>query len=150
MLRNNDFRIVFLGIANRDASYLERVLNILSKESPKQVFISLSPYFMKEENLSTYENAEEIDTAMVSRFSGKTNFKVGQSQRIIYERVTGLKLPNINQSILYNFSSEGAFSDMGIPVTLFTPPVEESMKALDQQIKSSERSIDRLHENIKV
>ena len=82
MLRNNDFRIVFLGIANRDASYLERVLNILSKESPKQVFISLSPYLMKEENLSTHENAEEIDTAMVSRFSGKTNFKVSQSQRI--------------------------------------------------------------------
>ena len=150
MLRNNDFRIVFLGIANRDASYLERVLNILSKERPKQVFVSLSPYFMKDENLSTYENAEEIDTAMVSRFRGKTNFKVGQSQRIIYERVTGLKLPNINQSILYNFSSEGAFSDLGIPVTLFTPPVEESMKALDHQIKSSGRSIDRLHKNIKV
>ena len=79
MVRNKDFRIVFLGIVNRDASYLERVLNILSKERPKQVFVSLNPYFMKDESLSTYENAEEIDTAMISRFSGKTNFKVGQS-----------------------------------------------------------------------
>ena len=95
VVRTDDYRIVFQGIMNRQSGYLERVINILSKENPKQIFLSLSPYGL-DEGESTSINVDEIDTAMANRFRGKSHFKVGQSQRIIYEKVTGLKLPNIN------------------------------------------------------
>ena len=35
VVRTEDCRIVFQGIMNRQAGYLERVINILSKENPK-------------------------------------------------------------------------------------------------------------------
>ena len=59
-------------------------------------------------------------------------------------------MPNINQSILYNFSSEGAFSELEIPVTLYTPPVDESVQALNHQINAAESSIEKLHGNIEL
>lgn len=48
---------------------------------------------------------------MFNRFVGKKMFKVGATERIIYEKVAGLKTVNVPQSLLYNFSSEGAYPD---------------------------------------
>ena len=77
VIRTKDCRVVFLGIKNRDASYKERVLDILGKERPSQIFLSLSPFGMAEEGQITYHSAEEIDSAMSNRFKGKSTFKVG-------------------------------------------------------------------------
>ena len=78
----------------------------------------------------TYNEPEEIDSAMFNRYKGKTNFKVGQGERVIYERVAGLKRVNINHSILYNFCSEGAFPQLGLPISLFVPTPEQSVTFL--------------------
>ena len=48
--------------------------------------------------------------------------------------MTGLKKVNISQSILYNFSSEGAFSKLEIPVSLFIPKPQESVGALNSKL----------------
>jgi len=56
---------------------------------------------------------------MIKRLTGRKNtFKVGQNERLIYEKVAGMKSINVLLSILYNFSSEGAFSDIQTPVNL--------------------------------
>ena len=49
---------------------------------------------------------------------------------MVYEKVSGLKRPNINHSLLYNFCSEGAFADKEIPITLFLPNPDTSIEAL--------------------
>ena len=65
-----------------------------------------------------YQSPEEIDDAMFNRFVGKKQFKVGQTERIVYQKVSGMKRPNALLSILYNFSSEGAFTPMQMPIGL--------------------------------
>lgn len=103
---------------NRDAGSMERVLDILYKEKPECVFIyGRQP--QTETDAFEYFDAEEIDNFMYNRFKGKTNFKVGHGERMVYEKVTGLKRAAVNQSILYNFSSEGAFVKNGVPVGLY-------------------------------
>ena len=59
------------------AWHIERAFDILSKERPSQVFLSLSPFGKDGE--TTFDNPDEIDQAMINRFKGKTHFKVGQS-----------------------------------------------------------------------
>ncbi len=53
---------------------------------------------------------------MYERFVGKKLYKVGQTERVVYEKVAGMKRVNVLQSIMYNFSSEGAYSDSEIPL----------------------------------
>lgn len=52
-------------------------------------------------------------------------FKVGQTERLVYERVTGLKRVNSMLSTLYNFCSEGAFSENAKTVSLIGASPEE-------------------------
>jgi hypothetical protein len=66
----------------------------------------------------TFTEPEQIDSAMFNRYQGRKHFKVGQTERVIYQKVSGLRRINVNHSILYNFCSEGAFSNLGVPVTL--------------------------------
>lgn len=68
-------------------------------------------------------------------------FKVGQTERIVYEKIAGLKQVNVLQSLLYNFSSEGAFCDLGIPIKLIGASVEEVNIGADK--------IDLLSDNIR-
>lgn len=62
---------------------------------------------------------------MFNRFKGKATFKVGATERMVYEKVGGLKKHNVPQSLLYNFSSEGAFSNIGLPIALVGPSPED-------------------------
>ena len=88
--------------------YLERTLDTLSKENPQNVFIPLSPFH---EDTQSYFEAEQIDNALMSRYMGKKAFRVGAEERVVYEKVSGLKRTSVAQSMIYNFSSEGAFTD---------------------------------------
>lgn len=110
--------------------YLERVLDNLSKEKPQKVFLSLSPMLGSTTDGSTsdemvakdtFNTPEEIDDALMNRYMGKKMFKVGAEERVVYQRVSHLKRISVNQSTLYNFCSEGAFEELGVPVTLFKP-----------------------------
>ena len=68
VIRGPKYRIAFQGLDNRDTSHKERVLDILGKERPSQVFLSLSPFNMLSDDSFTFRNPEEIDFAMASRF----------------------------------------------------------------------------------
>lgn len=83
---------------------------------------TMSP-FDNEQRL--YSDPTQIDAAMFNRFKGKRMFKVGQTERMVYEKVGGLKMHNVVQSLLYNFSSEGAFSEIGLPIALVGPTAKE-------------------------
>ena len=102
--------------------------------------LSLSPFGLDEEE-STFRSADQIDSALFSRYRGKNNFKVGLNERIVYEKVAGLKRSNINHSILYNFCSEGAFSDKNIPITLFLPDHDTAINAFQKAIQKTELPI---------
>ena len=86
-------RVVFQTIKNRDGMYLERTLETLSKEMPKQVFLSLSPFH---EETETFRTAEDIDEALISRYTSKKSFRVGAEERLVYEKVSNLKRISIN------------------------------------------------------
>lgn len=68
VIRGPKYRVAFQGLDNRDTSHKERVLDILGKERPSQVFLSLSPFNMLSNDSFTFRNPEEIDFAMSSRF----------------------------------------------------------------------------------
>lgn len=52
-------------------------------------------------------------------------YKVGKTERLIYERVNGLKKPNTIMSTLYQFSTEGAFPST--PIALYGPSAADSI-----------------------
>ncbi len=54
--------------------------------------LTLSPF---DEQKRFYNDPNEIDSSMYSRLKGKNLFKVGQTERIVYEKVAGLKRMNI-------------------------------------------------------
>ena len=84
---------------------------------------------------STFDNPEQIDEALFNRYVGKKAFKVGAEERLVYQRVSNLRRVAVNHSILYNFSSEGAFTEQeSIPITLIKPTIDEQMSMLWQQI----------------
>ena len=66
----------------------------------------------------------------MNRYKGRKVFKVGAEQRLVYERVNNLKRVSVNHSLMYNFSSEGAFTELNIPVSLFGPAHKESLNRL--------------------
>jgi len=86
-----------------------------------------------------YTKPTEVDASMFARFKGKGLFKVGQTERIVYEKIAGLKRININQSIMYNFSSEGAYSDSDIQFSLIGPRPDEIYLS----------DVDNMRENIR-
>ena len=77
VIRGPNYRVAYQGLDNRDSSHKERVLDILTKEKPSQVFISMSPFYMPDAETSIFRKPEEIDFAMQSRFQGQSNFRVG-------------------------------------------------------------------------
>ena len=98
-------------------------MNTLSRETPHQIFVPLSPF--EDGDIKTYKEAQQIDKALMDRYIGRKAFKVGAEERVVYERVSNLKRVSINHSLLYSFCSEGAFSEFEIPVTLYRPtPLE--------------------------
>lgn len=112
--------------------YLERVLDSLSKEKPQKIFLSLSPFGSDGDEViqDTFTTPEEIDNVLMNRYMGKKMFKVGAEERVVYQRVSHLKRISVNQSTLYNFCSEGAFAELGAPVTLFKPSHDQSINLL--------------------
>ena len=116
-----EYRVVFQSINNRNAMYLERAFETLGKESPLKVLLPLSPFGGDEKEITTFYTPEEIDLALMSRYKGKADFRVGAEVRVVYEKVSHLKRTSVNHSLIYNFSSEGVFSQLGIPVSLFRP-----------------------------
>ena len=84
--------------------------------------LTLAPF---DEQRRKYSEAAQIDAAMYSRLQGKKLFKIGQTERIVYEKVAGLKRINSLQSIMYNFSSEGAYADSKAIFQLVGPAAEE-------------------------
>ena len=103
-------RVVFQGINDRDASHLERLIELLDKENPWSVMIPLAPF--DAEAKSVYRHPTEIDDALIGRYSGRKTFKVSAEARVVYEKLSNLKRVSVNQSMLYNFSSEGAFAEL--------------------------------------
>ena len=73
---------------------------------------------------------------MIARYKGKKAFKVGAEARIVHERVSNLKRISVNHSLLYNFSTEGAFCDMEIPVGLYGPTPQDSVALLQAQLQA--------------
>lgn len=80
------------------------------------VVLTLAPF---SEEQRVFEDPSEIDEAMFNRFKGKKHFKVGATERLVYEKLAGMKRVNMLQSIMYNFSSEGAFMEK--PLALIGP-----------------------------
>ena len=97
------------------SSSIEPVLNTLGKERCELALLTLMPF---NGDQTVFRASEEIDEAMFNRMQGKKHFKVGQAERLVYEKIAGLKKVNILQSALYNFCSEGVFSQLEIPVGL--------------------------------
>lgn len=98
--------------------------------------LTLAPFTQSER---VYSDPTEIDSAMFNRFKGKKHFKVGQTERLVYEKVAGMKRVNMLQSIMYNFSSEGAFFESEKPVALIGPDPNsvyiENLTEVSQNIK---------------
>jgi len=82
----------------------------------------------------TYTSPEEIDQAMLNRYSGKKQFKVGQTERVVYQKVAGLKRIAGMHSLLYQFCSEGAFYDYDAPVSLISPTADRGVKMLHKKL----------------
>ena len=95
---------------------MELVIDCLNKERPKAVCLSLVPW---EDGFERkYSNESQIDEALYKRYSGRKHWKVGSTERIVYEKVAGLKRPSVLQSVLYNFSSEGGLGRSDVPIHL--------------------------------
>ena len=122
VVRHNESRIVFQGIQKRNADSMVHAIDLLRKERPDLIMITLAPFSNEQRD---YNSPSEIDRALFHRFKGKNIFKVGQTERLVYEKVSGLKRVNTLQSILYNLSSEGAYSDHDSPISLIGASPEE-------------------------
>lgn len=123
------------------------MLDLLRKEKPDRVILTASPFGLEG---NTYADPESIDRAMFDRYQGRKHFKVGQTERVVYQRVSGLKRVNANHSILYNFCSEGAFSDLGLPVTLCLPSADESVRMLAATLKKEDIITAKIFANVKL
>ena len=99
------------------------MIELLRNERPDEIAITLAPFYNDQR---VFASATEIDRAMIHRMQGKKLFKVGQSERVVYEKVAGLKRTNGLLSILYNFSSEGAYSDLEMPVRLLGATADQT------------------------
>ena len=81
---------------NRDSDGLERMLDVISNHDPHHVLLPEVP-FNKDENgrlTPTFSTAEELDRALIDRYTGRKRFKVGAVERAIYEKVAGMKRIN--------------------------------------------------------
>ena len=130
----SEYRVVFQSINNRSAMYLERALETLGKENPLKIFLSLSPFGTDEKEIVTFNTPEEIDLALMTRYQGKAAFRIGTEARVVYEKVSHIKRISVNHSLIYNFSSDGVFSQLGIPVSLFRPTPDESISLLGHEL----------------
>ncbi len=110
------------------------VLDTLQQEKCDIVMLTLAPFSLEQR---VYTNPNEIDEAMFNRFKGKKHFQVGATERLVYEKVSGMKRVNMPQSIMYNFSSEGAFPQK--PIGLIGPDpnhvIVSNLPAVTQNIK---------------
>jgi hypothetical protein len=61
-----------------------------------------------------------------------------------------LRRVSINHSILYNFSSEGAFSDYGLPVTCFLPTADLSVKQFYKSLQDEGFKTQNVFANAKL
>ena len=77
-----------------------------------------------------------------------SNFKVGQTERLIYEKVGGLKQCNLSHSILYNFGSEGVFAEVGAPVGLINPSFSQLAHGIMKSLKEKEMSLEYLSDYV--
>jgi hypothetical protein len=68
------------------------ILDTLKHEKCDIVMSTMSP-FDNEQRL--YSDPSDIDSAMFNRFKGKATFKVGATERMVYEKVGGLKKHNV-------------------------------------------------------
>jgi hypothetical protein len=94
---------------------MESVLTCLTQEKPSAICLNLAPF---NDDERFYEEELQVDRALFGRYVGKKHWKVGSSERIVYEKVAGLKRANTLQSIIYNFSSEGGLGGRNIPLYL--------------------------------
>jgi hypothetical protein len=56
----------------------------------------------------------------------------------------------MNHSILYNFCSEGAFADLGLPITCVIPTPDQCVRLFGHQLKHQEILPDKVFANIKL
>ena len=103
-------RVVFQSINNREGSHLERLIDLINKENPSGIMLPLSPFDVH--CTKVYRVSTEIDEALISRYSGRKAFRVSAESRVVHEKVSGMKRISVNHSMLYNFSSEGAFHEL--------------------------------------
>lgn len=62
-------------------------------------------------------NSDEVDEYLSLIMAKSSQYKVGESERVIYQKMHSLKKINISMSALYNFNSQGMFPS--IPIGLY-------------------------------
>lgn len=95
---------------------MEIVLDRCQREKPDFILLPL-------EHSPTLRSQPDVDSYLSNLFTFSSQFKLGKTERIVYQRINGMKKVNAVLSILYNFSSQGAFpeSDIGF----YTPKNED-------------------------
>ena len=68
------------------------VLDTMKHERADMVLLAMSPFDQQKRD---YTTSVEIDRSMYNRFVGKNLFKVGQTERVVYEKVAGMKRVNV-------------------------------------------------------
>lgn len=128
------------------------MLDVISSHDPHLVFIPEVPFNTNEtgdQTVPTFYTPEELDAALMQRYRGKRRFKVGAVERAVYEKVGGMKRINAIQSILYNFSSEGAFGHLGLPLSCYGLSPQEGAVLLAKQASLKKQEPLDVVENVK-
>lgn len=64
----------------------------MKQERADVVLLAMSPFDQQKRD---YTTPAEIDKSMYERFVGKNLYKVGQTERVVYEKVAGMKRVNV-------------------------------------------------------
>ena len=67
-------------------------------------------------------NSEDVDKYLSLMMAKSSQYKVGESERAIYQKMHSLKKINIALSALYNFNSQGMFPSA--PIGLYGSTAE--------------------------
>ena len=64
----------------------------MKQERADMILLTMSPFDQQKRD---YTTPAEIDKSMYERFVGKNLYKVGQTERVVYEKVAGMKRVNV-------------------------------------------------------
>ena len=94
----DNLRLTFQQIERNAYATMEVILERCSREKPDFVLIPLV-------GSQILRSQKEVDNHMQEIFNNTSQYKIGKAERIIYQRVHGLRQVNTPMSTLYNFTS---------------------------------------------